>query len=218
VLSVAIIFLSLGADAANQAIGSDEAIAVETLPKDGLAINEATAPDHNALSVSLGIAAAVFSGIAFAVLTVGVRKVATSATAPLAIVFYINLMGILFLGSWSLQRLGIKGMLATTPYDLATMLGVGAFNLLGFLLLTKALQLATVVRVNIIANSLTMALTVLAGIVMFNEPTSTSLFLGLILTLAGVVIIGLADTDEGQHLSEEKTGVFGECHAAESVL
>ena len=59
------------------------------------------------------------------------------------------------------------------------------------------------VRVNIVVNSLTIALTVLAGVVIFDEPDSRNMFLGMILTLAGVAIIGLAETEEVKDLPEE---------------
>ena len=117
------------------------------------------------LMVLLGVGAACFAGVAFAILTVGMRKTATENTSPEAIVFFINVMGILFLGPWAAAQLGLRGMLATSPADLIVMLAIGVCNLLAFLLMAKALQLTGVVRVNVINNALTTALTVLAGIV-----------------------------------------------------
>jgi len=175
----AVVFLSFGASEANEVITGG-----------------------GAFLAFWGVAAAVFSGLAFAILTVGVRKSATSDTAPVAIVFFINLMGLLFLGPWSLQRIGVEGVLATTSSDLATMLAVGGFNLVGFLLLTKSLQLTTVVRVTIVNNALATFLSVLAGIMLFAEPSSRNMLAGMVLTLVGVVLIG---STEGGDEQQEQT-------------
>ncbi len=148
--------------------------------------------------VLLGVGGACFAGVAFAILTVGMRKTATENTSPEAIVFFINLMGILFLGPWAAARLGLRGMLATSPRDLIVMLAVGLCNLLAFLLIAKALQLTGVVRVNVINNALTTALTVLAGIVIFAEPAKRELIVGIVLTLAGIVLISTAEAEEAK--------------------
>ena len=141
------------------------------------------------MPVLLAVAAASFAGVAFAILTVGVRKTVTEDTAPEAIVFFINAMGIAFLGPWAVARLGIDGLAATSARDFGVMLATGGFNLLGFLLLTRGLRLTTVVRVNIITNALTTSLTVLAGIVLFAERPNRQLLLGIFLILVGVVLI-----------------------------
>ena len=72
-------------------------------------------------------------------------------------------------GPWCVYRLGIEKLLATSAQHLGLMLGAGVFNLAGFLLITMSLQLITVVRVNVISNAFTTALTVAAGIVLFQE-------------------------------------------------
>ena len=144
----------------------------------------------------LGRGRGLFPGVAFAVLTVGMRKTATENTSPEAIVFFINVMGILFLGPWALARLGLGGVMATSPRDLAVMLATGACNLLAFLLVAKALQLTTVVRVNVINNALTTVLTVAAGIAIFAEPSNRELVIGILLTLVGVVLISYTEAEE----------------------
>jgi multidrug transporter EmrE-like cation transporter len=106
-------------------------------------------------------------------------------------VFFISVMGILFLGPWVWGRLGWSGILATAPRDFALMLGVGLCNLLAFLLFTRALRLATVVRTNIIISGLNSVLTVAAGLTLFAEPHTTAVLLGLGLSLVGIVLINL---------------------------
>ncbi len=163
-MTVAIFLLSSGADEANKT--------------------------SKPLWILLGVAAAGFSGVTFAILTVGMRKTAREDTSPEAIVFYINCMGILLTGPWAWWRLGLEGMTATSPRDLGIMLATGGCNLLAFLLIAKALQLTTVVRVNVINNAMATALTVLAGIAIFAEPAGRELIIGIVLTLVGIVLIG----------------------------
>ncbi len=64
------------------------------------------------------------------------------------------------------------------------MLAAGAMNLIAFLLITKSLQLTTVVRVNVVNNGLTMALTVIAGIVLFAEAWNRQIAAGILLSTA----------------------------------
>ena len=69
------------------------------------------------------------------------------------------------------------------------MLAFGGFNLLAFFLLAKGLQLVTVVRANIVNNGLATAFSVLAGILVFAEPASREVILGMMLLLTGIVMI-----------------------------
>lgn len=186
-ITISIFLLSRSAEATNQAVSATDATADAT---DSQSMDSKEAATRSgSLRIMMGIAAACFAGVAFAILTVGIRKTATEDTAPEAIVFYINAMGIVFLGPWAMMRLGLDGMMATSARDFGVMLATGTFNLFGFLFVTKALQLTAVVRVNIINSALTTALTVLAGIVIFAEPANRELVIGIILTLIGMVLI-----------------------------
>jgi drug/metabolite transporter (DMT)-like permease len=201
-ITASVLLLSVGAEEASQTISAakrtetDGAVASGAVAGVPAADEAPDKPDVPLLMVLLAVGAACFAGVAFAILTVGMRKTATENTSPEAIVFFINLMGILFLGPWAVARLGLDGMLATSPRDLIVMLAVGLCNLLAFLLIAKALQVTSVVRVNVVNNALTTALTVLAGIVIFAEPANRELIIGIVLTLAGIVLISTAETEE----------------------
>ena len=84
-------------------------------------------------------------------------------------------MGVAFLGPWCLYQLGPHAIMQTSPPHFGIMLAAGLMNLVGFLLITTSLQRLTVVRVNIVNNGVTMALTVLAGIALFAEPWNRDL-------------------------------------------
>ena len=101
-------------------------------------------------------------------------------------------MGVVFLGPWCACRLGFGTLIQTPAGHLGVMLIAGAMNLIGFLLVTKSLQLISVVRVNVINNALTMALTVIGGIMLFAEPWNGNLGCGILLSIVGMLLINLA--------------------------
>ena len=186
-ITVAIVFLGTGAEEASEAM-------------------QATAggqsADAHAISLRAiwAVLAACFSGLAFAILTVGMRKTVTENTSPKAIVFLYQPDGHPILGALGLDAIGVgwhAGYL--TARDLAVMLATGVCNLMAFLLIAMSLQLTNVVRVNTINNALTTALTVLAGIVIFAEPTNSGLYMGIILTFVGIVLIGSIDSESEEH-------------------
>ena len=72
------------------------------------------------------------------------------------------------------------------------MLAAGVLNLIAFLLVTKSLQMISVVRFNVLNNGLTTALTAIVGIVLLSEPWNGTLLLGILLSMAGIVAISLA--------------------------
>ena len=204
-ITISIFLLGHSAEVTNRAELPTDATA-STTDSQSTDVKEATMWPGS-LQITMGIAAACFAGIAFAILTVGVRKTATEDTAPEAIVFYINAMGVAFLGPWAAARLGLDGMMATSVRDYGVMLATGVFNLFGFLFVTKALQLTAVVRVNLINSAVTTALTVLAGIVLFAEPANRELVAGIILTLIAMVLISTGEHADDQPESTDEAVV-----------
>lgn len=152
--------------------------------------------DKSPVRIVLGILAGVLAGIAFAVLTVGIRKVVGGDTSAEAVVFLINAMGVVVFGPWCLYYLGPETLAQTRAGDLGVMLSAGVMNLLGFLLITKSLQMLTVVRVNVVNNAVTMVLTVLVGITLFREPWNLELGLGILLAAAGTLLISMTSAGE----------------------
>lgn len=197
-ITVAVVFFSSGAESVG------DAAALQAVP-DGVVVvagDGAAAPVQppavTPLLLMLGIGASILAGLAFAVLTVGVRKTVTSQTSPEAVVFLINMMGVVVFGPWCVYRFGLATLLETPPQHLGLMLGAGAMNVIGFLLVTLSLKLITVVRVNVISNALTAALTVAAGIAVFREPWNRNVVLGIALSLVGVLLISLVAPPEEQ--------------------
>ncbi len=137
--------------------------------------------------LSLGLAAACFSGFAYAVLGVAIRFGVTGNSSVTATTFIVCFVGVVSLGVVSLMRLGVAGMLSTTPHDWTVMIWAGLFNFLAFLALARALQVATVVYVNAV-NASQVAMAAIAGVVFFKESLTGALVAGVVLTVAGVLL------------------------------
>ena len=175
-LIVAISLLAVGTGIGRQSGG----IASKDLPSLGIAL--------------LGVAAAALGGTMFATLAAAVRY-AGSREAPISvIVFVITGMGVICCGLISVNRVGLEGMAATPADRLAWMLASGVFNLLGFLLITKGLQLTTLVHANVL-NASQVALAAVAGILFFQEPSNAWLITGSVLTIVGIFHIGRDNGD-----------------------
>ncbi len=151
----------------------------------------------------LGIGAGILGGIAFAILTVGIRKMVSETTSPAAAVFLINFVGAAAFAPWCIYHVGIDAMIHTPLDSLGAMLAAGFMNLIGFYMVTKSLQMITVVRVNVINNGLVSVLTVIAGISMFAEPCNREISIGIFLSIAGTLLISLiAPPDDAANVAE----------------
>jgi drug/metabolite transporter (DMT)-like permease len=176
-LIAAIVVLRLGADDVNQAI----TVVRETA--------------GGSADTRLGVAAACLAGAMFATLAVVLRHVTATGVPVTSIVFVVTGMGVLSMGSLSLWRLGWSRLAATPPEHLAWMLAAGGFNLIAFLAITKGLQLTTVVRASLL-NASQVSLGAIAGIVLFDEPLTRWLVLGVALTIMGMMLTDLPRKSE----------------------
>lgn len=181
VLLVAVFVLFLGAENAHDAVRGEAATAVEgVLP--------ATVSWPHYLELAGGVAAACLCGLAYAVLNTVNRYYVTRGHSLPGTLFTVSIVGMLSLGSISIWRIGLEGMLATTPRDLGLMLLAGVCNAAAFVTLTKSLQLTSLVFVNALnATQATMA--ALMGVLFFQEPPSPWLLTGVALTIVGLLLM-----------------------------
>jgi drug/metabolite transporter (DMT)-like permease len=172
-------------------------------------LNSEAAPNAEVAPVLYlaGIAAAGISGVIFALLTVGIRKMVTGTTSAEATVFFLNVMGPLALGPLCLHQLGFDKLMHTSPRDMGIMIASGPFNLVGLLLVTKSLQLINVVRVNVINNGLCTTLVVIAGICLLHDPHGFVIIVGMLLSIAGILLISLADPNQGEVHEDHAPGI-----------
>jgi len=148
--------------------------------------------------VLLAVAAALLAGSIYAALGTVLRHLGESNLPPTFAVFVVTGTGVLSLGLLSLWRLGPAGLLHTPHNQIVWMVAAGLTNVVGFLLITKGLQLTTVVRANLL-NTTQVALAALAGVLLFDERFSLWLAGGLIMTVAGILLICLEQSAE-QHV------------------
>ena len=90
----------------------------------------------------------------------------------------------------SALRLGMNGLLATDPSDFMMMLQAGIWNAIAFLAVSKALQLTSVVYVNTV-NGTQSAICAVAGILLFREPFSLAVVIGIVLTIGALLVMQL---------------------------
>lgn len=140
------------------------------------------------MKVVLALATCALAGFVFATMVVAIRKSVTETTPTVVILVLFTGVGTLSLGPLSFWQLGSAGILATEPGALGLMLLAGVLNLIGFVSLTKGLQFATAVQANVIGAS-QVAMAAVIGMLIFHETPSSSLLVGVCLTITGMVMI-----------------------------
>ncbi|MCL4201987.1 MAG: DMT family transporter [Pirellulaceae bacterium] len=169
----AISVLSLGAGEAQQSVAA-------TLGN--------VSPADSWWRLAAGVAAATFSGLAYAVLGVVIRYGVSGRASLAATIFIVGLAGAISLGSLTLWKIGWEGVMATRSDDLVMMLLAGLLNTAAFFALTKAFQLASIVYVNAL-NATQATMSAIVGVLLFQEAFSPELVLGVVLTIAGLVLM-----------------------------
>jgi drug/metabolite transporter (DMT)-like permease len=170
VLVVAILVLSLGAPQANLRLHSG--------------VNADRPPWWWSLA---GVFISCVSGLAYSCLSVTLRYV-TNRGAPIAsVLLVIGTVGAVTLGAIAAARLGGLPWQSVSSRDMACLLGAGFSNVFAFIALTRALQLSSVMFVNALSASQT-AFSALAGVLIFREPFTLALALGVGLTALGLLM------------------------------
>ena len=152
-------------------------------------LNDTSAGTSSLFLTSLAIVAVSVSGIIYAYVGTAIRHAMNVGMSVLGIVFVVTSTGSLSLGILCLVRLGPAELLTTDPTVLAWIIAAGLFNVAAFSLITKGLQLTTLVHVNIL-NSSQVAIGALAGIFLFHEPFNIWLLSGIVLIIVGIGLFG----------------------------
>ncbi len=145
------------------------------------------APADTPWLVPLAIAAASLSGFAYAACNVVLRRFASGGMPICIPIAILGWVGVVSLAGLSFGRIGLAGMLATTPFEWAWMILAGCFNAIAFFSLGKSLQLIPVARANAL-NASQVAMCAVAGVMLFHEPVSGWLLSGVALTIAGLML------------------------------
>jgi len=169
-LIASIVILSTGAHAAEEVVESEAASV------------------RSDWHLVLGVGAACLSGVAYGLLGVVLRRVVPAKSPIGGTLFVVSGMGVASLGLWSLARLGLSGLVHTPAVDFNYMWWAGVFNAVAFVALIQALKLAPLVHVNAVNSSQT-ALAAVAGILIFGEPLTLTLAVGVAFTMAGLLLL-----------------------------
>jgi drug/metabolite transporter (DMT)-like permease len=104
------------------------------------------------------------------------------------ILFVISATGIATLAPTAAAQIGPVGLGQVTTGSWGYMLLAGSFNAVGFFALGKSLKLISVVHANVI-NASQVAIAAVSGIVLFGEPGSWPLLLGVAIAIVGLVVV-----------------------------
>lgn len=169
------------------------AVAVISLGTQGEELLPLADADAARWYVPLAIAAAAFSGISYGVGNVVIRHSAAAKTPVSATIMVMSTAGVISLGAISLAEIGWHGMAATTPGQFRSMLLAGVFNSIAFFALGLALETISVVTTNIL-NASQVAMSAVAGMLLFGEQPGAWAVLGIVLTVVGLVLVKQRET------------------------
>ncbi|MBN1442198.1 MAG: DMT family transporter [Planctomycetes bacterium] len=170
ILIAAVVLLSAGAGAASESVSEPEPGAARWLRP------------------TIGVLAACVAGVCYGGMGAVIRRTVSAAVPPAVVVFLVTATALISLTPVSVARLGLEGIIETPSADLYFMLAAGACNLLAFASITQGLKRINVVHVNII-NSSQVAMCAVAGVIVFAEPLTASLAIGVLLTIGGTLLI-----------------------------
>ena len=145
--------------------------------------------NHGVVYIALAVAAACLAGVAYAACNVVIRRTAGSLLPLSVTLMVLSTSGVVSLGLLSLWRIGAAGMASTAPEQWTSMILAGVFNAVAFFSLGIALQATTVTHTNLV-NASQVAMSAIAGIILFGEPVSAAIVVGIALTVLGLALVG----------------------------
>lgn len=173
----------------NEAVNRRKVVAILTLITAVFILStpNASLPNPSA-PVWLGALCAAASGAAYAYFGVTMRQTLTGGVSGPATMFISGTVGTTALWSITFVRLGIGPLAEVTADQWWVMVAAGVFNFTAFVALSLALKALPVVAVNLI-NASQVAMAAVAGVVLFAEPVTGSLVIGIMLTCAGLMML-----------------------------
>ncbi len=148
------------------------------------------APEQSvtSLPVWMGALCAAASGGAYAYFGVAMRQALTGGLSGPVTMFISGTVGTIALWSITLWKIGSEPLVDIAPYQWGVMVAAGACNFTAFAALSMSLKALPVVAVNLI-NASQVAMAAVAGVILFSEPVTSPLAIGITLTFAGLLIL-----------------------------
>ncbi len=167
--------------------------AIAVLTQGTLAATASTASEPpDAWVTIIAVVAACLSGVAYGVGGVMIRRCVRGDLSHSATIVVLSTTGVLTLGGTSLLRIGPRQLLATPPDVWLQMLAAGVATALAFFAISGAYQRLTAVKVSLL-NASQLAMSALAGVVIFGEPNTFWLQAGTVLTIVGLILSARRD-------------------------
>lgn len=191
-LMIAVIILSLPQQSGQPDPPSIDATVAQsdlptaTLPT--LGTDDVDAHRQQSTDVIVGSFWAALSGLAYSCLGVTMRQSLQSGTRASTLMFISGLIGVLTLAPYCVATLGVETIAATSSSQWGTMIAAGVLNLSAFIAITTALKMLPVVAVNLI-NSSQVAMAAIAAVILFHEPITLQLGIGISMTFVGLLIL-----------------------------
>jgi len=147
-------------------------------------------PEKSIMNLPLWVGAlfAAASGAAYALFGAVMRQTLIGGVSVPATMFISGVVGTISLWSVTLIRIGTEPIAAVDASQWTMMTAAGLLNFGAFVALTVSLKALPVVAVNLI-NASQVAMAAVAGVILFSEPVTWPLSLGIILTFAGLLVL-----------------------------
>lgn len=211
VLTLATIMLSMGAK--NSGVSPTTTLAPSEVSGSAAVVDTSSeahetpiAESKNAAQVTLALLAVIAAGIAYSIQGTMMRRSLKRGLSVSATLLVISASGIVFLVIWSIMQLGVSGILAVAPMAVGLMLAAGLFNAIAFFSMGKSLQHVSVLYVQLL-NASQVAISAVAGWLLFSEQMNSMIGLGLGLTALGLITAGFRDeVTDGSGRSKKDPG------------
>ncbi|HIA19386.1 MAG TPA: hypothetical protein EYN70_08230, partial [Planctomycetaceae bacterium] len=174
-LILAVFVLSLGAGEANARVVVDES-------------NRQVIHPVSVWILVSGVAAACLAGCAYSLLGAAIRYSLGQRLSLPMILGVVSLVGLISLALLSLINPGLEEILQTDNQDLCYMFYAGIWNAVGFLALAKALNQTSLIHVNALSAT-QVGMTVVAGLLLFDEALTWMTAIGVGLTILGLLLM-----------------------------
>ncbi|MBM83716.1 MAG: hypothetical protein CMJ78_24430 [Planctomycetaceae bacterium] len=138
--------------------------------------------------ILLSIFSSCLAGIGWALPGVAIRKAVTGDVLVSASVFFLSNAGVVGLGVLSWSRMGVDGMSNVTADEWQIMAVAGISNAVAFYSVSHALRFISVFRVNLL-NATQIGMAAIGGVALFSEQMTVWLVVGLVLTIAGLLLM-----------------------------
>ncbi|PAY18728.1 hypothetical protein CKO51_14870 [Rhodopirellula sp. SM50] len=181
-LIVAIVVLCLPDRPVNDSLGANAGTIAAGEP----ALPEPALPEP--IDLVVGSLWAAVSGLAYAFFGVTMRQTLQTGIPARNLMLISGVTGSVALWGFCFATLGPAAILSTSPSQWTLMVTAGCLNFSAFVAITMALRLLPVVAVNLI-NASQVAMAGVAGVILFDEPITTRLAVGIALTFVGLIIL-----------------------------